>query len=133
MHNKNIYLEDLYNEKIISMILSLVMVCAVSIPSFAVEEDWQPRDVEQTMSAPRLRETIVAKRPTNVWQKAPYSSVDNTCIAIASTGSEFNYRGNYVDVYGTYWYKVSIISVGDPNLVGAEGYVLASDCTFVVG
>ena len=117
-------------KKVFCLAFAILLLLSLSVPAFAAE-----LPAEGAVSAsvtPRLRETIVAKVRTPLFDNPPEIAVDDPIIAYAKPGSRFNYLGIYY-VGSISYYHVSVIDIGVPSLVTSVGYIRASDCAFEVG
>ena len=115
-------------KKVFCLAFAILLILSLSVPAFAAE-----LPAEGAISAsPRLRETIVAKVRTPLYDNPPEIAVDDPIIAYAEPGSRFNYIGIYY-VGSISYYHVSVIDIGVPSLVTSVGYIRASDCAFEVG
>lgn len=118
-------------KRLICFFLTLALVLSVSGSALASELTDAAFNELDTIT-PRYRETVEAVRRTPVYQNPPQLNVSNPIIAYASIGSTFNFLDLY-SIGNIYYYYVSIIDVGVPELATAKGYIAADDCKMIIG
>lgn len=117
-------------KKFVSLVLALAICLSCGVLAFAADNTYE--DVEEvavTEVTPRYREEVEIIRRTALWIKLPYSSIDNDIIMYLNAGTKLNFRGLETDVYGNFWYYVSILTESGM----CYGYVSGNDAKTVIG
>ena len=87
-------------------------------------------DSVQANSIARLPEYVYATCYTSCYKEAPYTTITNSIVFMATQGFQFNLKGLFTDVYGGSWYKITPTS---GQFIGVICYISCNDSITVVG